>query len=126
MVTGRKQRGGIARALAAEPEFIICDEITRALDQLAAEDILQLLVKLQKERGLTTCMFITHDIATVEAIADEVVVMQCGRIVEAGSRAGVLTPPHEPCTGLLLSSVPEMHPDWPTTLLAQRRGEAST
>ena len=117
---GQKQRIGIARALAAEPEFIICDEVTSALDQLVAEGILRLLVNLQKQRGLTY-MFITHDIATVEAIADEVVVMQNGKVVVAGRKEEVLAPPHKPYTELLLSSVPQMDPDWLSTLLAERK-----
>ncbi len=118
---GQKQRVGIARALAADPRFIICDEVTSALDQLVAEGILRLLVNLQNERGLGY-MFITHDIATVEAIADDVVVMQHGRVVEAGRKEDVLSPPHEPYTELLLSSVPEMDPDWLTRVLDQRQG----
>jgi len=78
---GQKQRIGIARALAAEPSFIICDEITSALDQLVAEGILRLLDRLQKDLNLAY-MFITHDLATVRSIADEVVVMKEGRVVE--------------------------------------------
>jgi len=116
---GQKQRIGIARALAADPEFIICDEVTSALDQLVAEGILKLLARLQDELGLAY-MFITHDLATVKAIADEVVVMKDGRVVEMGPKAEMFTPPHHPYTDLLLSSVPEMDPDWLTNLLAER------
>jgi peptide/nickel transport system ATP-binding protein len=82
---GQKQRIGIARSLAAEPTFIICDEVTSALDQLVAEGILRLLDKLQKELNLAY-MFITHDLATVRSIADEVVVMQYGKVVEQGPK----------------------------------------
>ena len=121
---GQKQRVGIARALAAEPRFIICDEVTSALDQLVAEGILRLLVKLQQERGLSY-MFITHDIATVEAVADDVVVMQQGKVVESGRKEDVLSPPHKPYTDLLLSSVPEMDPDWLSTLLEKRASVAA-
>jgi len=117
---GQKQRVGIARALAADPKFIICDEVTSALDQLVAEGILRLLVKLQQERGLSY-MFITHDIATVEAIADDVVVMKDGRVVEMGTKDQILTPPHAPYTELLLSSVPKMDPDWLTSVLNARK-----
>ncbi len=116
---GQKQRIGIARALAAEPKFIICDEVTSALDQLVAEGILRLLARLQDELSLTY-MFITHDLATVKAIADEVVVMKDGRVVEQGLKNDMFQPPHHPYTDLLLSSVPEMDPDWLTNLLAER------
>ncbi len=116
---GQKQRIGIARALAAEPKFIICDEVTSALDQLVAEGILRLLARLQDTLGLSY-MFITHDLATVRAISDEVVVMKDGRVVEQGSKVEMFKPPHHPYTDLLLSSVPEMDPDWLTNLLAER------
>ncbi len=114
---GQKQRIGIARALAAEPRFIICDEVTSALDQLVAEGILKLLDKLQTEFDLAY-MFITHDLATVKAIADEVVVMKEGRVVEQGPKTDMFQPPHDPYTELLLSSVPEMDPDWLSKLLS--------
>jgi peptide/nickel transport system ATP-binding protein len=116
---GQKQRIGIARALAAEPKFIICDEVTSALDQLVAEGILRLLADLQDKLGLSY-MFITHDLATVKAIADEVVVMKDGKVVEQGPKNDMFTPPHHAYTDLLLSSVPEMDPDWLTNLLAER------
>jgi peptide/nickel transport system ATP-binding protein len=116
---GQKQRICIARALAAEPELIICDEVTSALDQLVAEEILKLLQRLQDDLGVTY-LFITHDLATVKAIADEIVVMLQGRIVEQGTKHDILTPPHDPYTDLLLSSVPEMDPDWLDNLLADR------
>ncbi|HEY9039995.1 MAG TPA: ABC transporter ATP-binding protein [Roseovarius sp.] len=116
---GQKQRIGIARALAAEPSFIVCDEVTSALDQLVAEGILRLLDRLQDELNLAY-MFITHDLATVRSIADEVVVMQNGKVVEQGPKDDMFKPPHHPYTDLLLSSVPEMDPDWLTTLLEER------
>lgn len=116
---GQKQRIGIARALAAEPKIIICDEVTSALDQIVQEGILKLLTRLQDEFGLAY-MFITHDLATVRAIADDVVVMQKGRVIEQGPKAQMFAPPHEPYTELLLSSVPEMDPDWLTRLLDSR------
>ena len=119
---GQKQRIGIARALAAEPKFIICDEVTSALDQLVAEGILKLLTRLQEEMKLSY-MLITHDLSTVRAIADEVVVMKDGLIVEAGPKDEMFTPPHHVYTDLLLSSVPEMNPDWLDELLAQRGAE---
>jgi peptide/nickel transport system ATP-binding protein len=116
---GQKQRVGIARALAADPSFIICDEVTSALDQLVAEGILKLLDRLQQDFNLAY-MFITHDLATVRSIADEVVVMQRGKVVEQGPKDEMFTPPHHPYTDLLLSSVPEMDPNWLTTLLEER------
>jgi len=117
---GQKQRICIARALAAEPDFIICDEVTSALDQIVQEGILKLLMRLQKELGLTY-LFITHDISTVKAISDQVVVMNQGEVVEQGQKTDVFQPPHPEYTELLLSSVPEMDPDWLTNLNAARR-----
>ena len=119
---GQKQRICIARALAAEPEFIICDEVTSALDQIVAEGILKLLDRIQREFNLAY-MFITHDLATVRAIADEVVVMLQGRIVEQGPTEEMFTPPHHEYTDLLLSSVPEMDPNWLDELMERRRRE---
>jgi peptide/nickel transport system ATP-binding protein len=116
---GQKQRIGIGRALAAAPRLIICDEVTSALDQLVAEGILKLLNRLQSELDLSY-MFITHDIATVRAIADDMVVMQHGRIVEQGTRDAIFAPPHAPYTELLLNSVPEMDPGWLTRVLGRQ------
>ena len=116
---GQKQRICIARALAADPQLIICDEVTSALDQLVAEGVLKLLNRLQQQLGVAY-LFITHDVATVRAIADEVLVMQRGRVVDQGSRNAIFTPPYQAYTGLLFSSEPEMDPDWLDHLLAQR------
>ncbi len=116
---GQKQRICIARCLAAEPELIICDEVTSALDQLVAEEILKLLQRLQDELHVSY-MFITHDLATVKAIADEIVVMLLGEIVEQGPKEEILRPPQKAYTELLLSSVPEMDPDWLDNLLTDR------
>ncbi len=118
---GEMQRVCIAKALAAEPDLIICDEVTSALDQLVAEDILKLLQRLQNELGMSY-LFITHDLATVKAISDEIVVMLQGRVVEYGSRDEILTPPHHEYTELLLASVPEMDPNWLDNLLKTRIG----
>jgi peptide/nickel transport system ATP-binding protein len=117
---GQKQRVGIARALAAEPRFIICDEVTSALDQLVAESILQLLDRLQAELGLAY-MFVTHDLATVRAIADDVVVMQAGHVVQSATKAAIFEGPNAAYTDLLLTSVPEMDPGWLTGVLARRQ-----
>jgi peptide/nickel transport system ATP-binding protein len=119
---GQKQRICIARALAAEPEFIICDEVTSALDQIVAEGILRLLDRLQREFELSY-MFISHDLSTIRAIADDVIVMLEGRIVEQGPTKEIFTPPHHDYTDLLLSSVPEMDPTWLDRLMERRRSE---
>jgi peptide/nickel transport system ATP-binding protein len=120
---GQKQRICIARALAAEPDFVICDEVTSALDQIVQEGILKLLMDLQKELGLTY-LFITHDISTVKAIADQVVVMNEGLVIEQGQKSEVFKPPYPPYTELLLSSVPEMDPNW-LDKLNQKREKSS-
>ncbi len=114
---GQKQRICIARALAAEPDLIICDEVTSALDQIVQEGILKLLLRLQSELNITY-IFITHDIATVKAISDEVVVMHNGLVVEQGMKGEIFSPPHPDYTKLLLSSVPEMDPRWLTKILS--------
>jgi peptide/nickel transport system ATP-binding protein len=116
---GQKQRIGIARALAADPELVICDEVTSALDQLVAEGILKLLMSLQREMQLSY-LFITHEFATVRAIADDVVVMRHGRIIDQGTQAEVLDPPRQDYTKTLLGSVPEMDTHWLDRLLAAR------
>ena len=116
---GQKQRVCIARALAANPDLIICDEVTSSLDQIVQEEILKLLLRLQEKLGITY-LFITHDIATVRAISDEIVVMNRGKVVQQGSKSKVLTPPHPAYTELLLSSVPEMDPEWLTKYLTHK------
>jgi peptide/nickel transport system ATP-binding protein len=121
MSGGQKQRISIARALAAEPDIIICDEVTSALDQIVQEEILKLLMRLQKETNVSY-LFITHDIATVRAISDEIVVMYKGKVVQQGLKSEVLNPPYPAYTELLLSSVPQMDPDWLTGLLKKRAG----
>ena len=117
---GQKQRVSIARALAAEPELIICDEVTSALDQLVGEEILRLLKDLQDKLGVAY-LFITHDLGTVKRIANKVVVMLKGRLVASGETADVFSPPLHPYTELLLSSVPEMNPDWLDQVLVRRK-----
>jgi peptide/nickel transport system ATP-binding protein len=117
---GEKQRVCIARALAANPELIICDEVTSALDHLVAYEILKLLERLQTELGVSY-VFITHDLATVRVISDEIVVMLQGRVVEQGERDEILASPRHQYTKLLLSSVPEMDPDWLDNVLQKRR-----
>jgi peptide/nickel transport system ATP-binding protein len=122
---GQKQRVSIARALAAEPDLIICDEVTSALDQLVGEEILRLLKRLQDELGVAY-LFITHDLGTVKRIANKVVVMLKGQVVASGDTAAVFSPPYHPYTELLLSSVPEMRSDWLDEVLAARKAGAAT
>ncbi|MBC07493.1 ABC transporter ATP-binding protein [Thalassospira sp.] len=121
---GQKQRVAIARALAAQPELILCDEPTSALDPLVAEGILDLLLRLQKERQVSY-LFITHDIAIVRAIADSVAVMLQGKLVDFGPRSEVLNPPFDDYTDLLLKSVPEMELGWLEKVLASRKMESA-
>jgi peptide/nickel transport system ATP-binding protein len=116
---GQKQRVCIARALAAEPDLIICDEVTSALDPLVAEEILQLLERLQRATGIAY-LFITHDLGTVRRIADRVVVMLQGAVVAQGPLVTVFAPPFHPYTERLLSSVPEMRLDWLDETLKRR------
>jgi peptide/nickel transport system ATP-binding protein len=120
---GEKQRICIARALAAEPELIICDEVTSALDTIVAKAILDLLQRLQRELSLTY-LFISHDLDTVASIADQVVVLYAGRIAEQGPKTAVFQPPFHPYTRLLLSSVPEMRQGWLEETLSTREAKA--
>ncbi|EYD76675.1 Alpha-glucoside transport ATP-binding protein AglK [Rubellimicrobium mesophilum DSM 19309] len=116
---GQNQRVCIARALAAEPDLLICDEVTSALDPLIAEDILRLLRRLQDELGMTY-LFITHDLSVVRRLADRTVVMQKGRIVEEGPTATLFETPRAAYTRTLLDSVPELRRDWLDGVLARR------
>ncbi len=121
---GQKQRVCIARALAAEPETVICDEVTSALDPLVAEGITELLLRLQRKLGVSY-IFITHDMAMVRAIADDVVVMRNGRVVEQGPKDSIFDPPYADYTHLLISSTPEMRIGWLEQVLQERRMEAA-
>jgi len=104
---GQRQRIGIARALAVEPELIICDEPTSALDVSVRAQVLKLLKKLQKEQGLSY-LFITHDLSIISTIADEVAVMKEGKIVEQGSVEEVMKRPKDEYTKKLLASAPQL------------------
>ncbi|XUO87379.1 ABC transporter ATP-binding protein [Halomonas sp. KM072] len=116
---GQKQRVCIARALAAKPKLIICDEVTSALDPLVADGILKLLLRLQ-ERENVAYLFITHDLATVKAIADSIAVMHQGKVVRYGQRDEVLAPPFDDYTQTLLASVPQMKLGWLEEAMATR------
>ncbi len=121
---GQKQRVCIARALAAKPKLIICDEVTSALDPLVADGILKLLLALQAQEGVAY-LFITHDLATVRAIADRIAVMFKGRVVRYGTKTDVLSPPYDDYTDLLLSSVPEMKLGWLENVISTRKMESA-
>lgn len=121
---GQKQRVCIARALAAKPKLIICDEVTSALDPLVADGILKLLLNLQKIEDVAY-LFITHDLATVRAIADSIAVMFQGNVQRYGPKSDVLSPPFDDYTDLLLSSVPEMKLGWLEEVIAHRKMESA-
>ncbi|WP_282091235.1 ABC transporter ATP-binding protein [Epibacterium ulvae] len=121
---GQKQRVCIARALAAKPKLIICDEVTSALDPLVADGILKLLLNLQKAEDVAY-LFITHDLATVRAISDTIAVMYQGNLQRYGSKSEVLSPPFDDYTDLLLSSVPEMRLGWLESVVANRKMESA-
>jgi peptide/nickel transport system ATP-binding protein len=116
---GQKQRVSIARALAAEPDLIICDEPTSALDQLVADGVLKLLKRLQDELGVAY-LFITHDLGIVRRIAHRTAVMLRGEIVAQGPTPEIFAPPFHPYTERLISSVPEMRKEWLDGVLANR------
>ena len=108
---GQKQRVNLARSLAANPEILLCDEVTSALDSIVASNVVKLLKRLRDATGVSF-MFITHDLSTVASFADEIVVLYAGRIIEQGPVDEVLSPPFHPYTRLLISSVPEMRLGW--------------
>ncbi|MCC7047778.1 MAG: ABC transporter ATP-binding protein [Alphaproteobacteria bacterium] len=114
---GQKQRVNLARALAAKPDLILCDEVTSSLDTVVGAAVLDLLDELRRELGVAY-MFISHDVSTIRAISDEVLVLYGGRTVEVGGRQTVLRPPMHPYTDLLLSSVPALRVGWLDTVRA--------
>ncbi|MGB1310647.1 MAG: ABC transporter ATP-binding protein [Leucothrix sp.] len=105
---GQRQRIGLARALVTNPAFIVCDEITSALDVSVQAEVLQLLLEIRQQRDLTL-LFITHNIAVVEYLSDETVVMKAGKIVEQGKTSAVCGNPQNPYTQKLLSAVPRLN-----------------
>ena len=120
---GQKQRVNLARALAAEPEVLLCDEVTSALDTIVAANIVSLLERLRDELGVSY-LFISHDLATVAAFSDEIAVLYGGLVVETGPAAEVLAPPFHPYTRLLVASAPEMRVGWLEETLAGQTARA--
>ena len=108
---GQKQRLNLARALAASPKVLLCDEIISALDSIVGANVIELLKRLRKQTGVSF-VFISHDLSTVASFADEIVVLYAGRVVEQGPTDRVLSPPYHPYTRLLISSVPELRVGW--------------
>lgn len=108
---GQKQRVSLARALAVEPDVVLCDEVTSALDTIVAQDVMKVLTRLQNETGVSF-VFISHDLSNVATFANEIVVLYAGRVVEQGPTNRVLAPPFHPYTRLLISSVPEVKKGW--------------
>jgi peptide/nickel transport system ATP-binding protein len=108
---GQKQRINLARSLAANPEVMLCDEVTSALDSIVGANVIKLLTSLRDKTGVSF-VFISHDLSTVASFADEIVVLYAGRVVEQGPTDEVLEPPFHPYTRLLISSVPEMRIGW--------------
>jgi peptide/nickel transport system ATP-binding protein len=121
---GQKQRVNLARALAAEPSLILCDEVTSAIDTVVGAAILELLAELRRELGLAY-MFISHDLSTVRKICDEVMILYAGQVVEYGDRSALLAPPRHPYTDLLIASVPELRPGWLDEISSVHLAEAA-
>ncbi len=108
---GQKQRVNLARSLASNPDVMLCDEVTSALDSIVGSNVIKLLRGLREKTGVSF-VFISHDLSTVAAFADRIVVLYAGRVVEQGPTDEVLTPPFHPYTRLLISSVPELRIGW--------------
>ena len=120
---GQKQRVNLARALAADPEVLLCDEVTSALDTIVGANVIELLKGLRKNLGVSF-VFISHDLSTVASFADKIVVLYAGRVVEQGPVDKVLSPPYHPYTRLLITSVPEMRIGWLEDTMETREAAA--
>lgn len=120
---GQKQRVNLARALAADPALILCDEVTSSLDTVVGEAILELLAELRRELGVAL-MFISHDLKTVRAICDQVMILYAGRMMEIGAGTAVTSAPAHPYADLLAASIPQLRVGWLDGLDAARLAEA--
>ncbi len=108
---GQKQRVNLARALAAQPKLVLCDEVTSGLDTVVGAAILELLAELRRELKLAY-LFISHDLSTVRAVCDEIAIFYAGELVELASQEALRKPPLHPYADLLLGSIPELRIGW--------------
>ena len=120
---GQKQRINLARALAASPEVLLCDEVISALDSIVGANVIELLKRLRQKTGVSF-VFISHDLSTVASFADQIVVLYAGRVVEQGPTNAVLSPPYHPYTRLLISSVPELRVGWLEEMMETQEAQA--
>ena len=120
---GQKQRINLARALAASPEILLCDEVISALDTIIGASIIELLKRLRQQTGVSF-VFISHDLSAVASFADDIAVLYAGQVVEQGPARQVLAPPYHPYTRLLIASVPELDTGWLERTLELRETRA--
>ena len=120
---GQKQRVNLARALAASPKVVLCDEVTSALDTVVSANVVELLKRLRRQTGISF-VFISHDLATVASFADDVIVLHAGRVVEQGPTDSVLSPPYHPYSRLLIGSVPWLRVGWLEDRIKSREARA--
>ena len=120
---GQKQRVNLARALAASPEVLLCDEVISALDTIVGANVIELLKRLRRQSGVSF-VFISHDLSTVASFADDIVVLYAGRVVEQGPTDRVLSPPYHPYTRLLIASVPELRIGWLEETMKSQEAQA--